>query len=312
MRISILFLLLMLVGSCHAFQYRKYQKDIRRSTLTWGKYKRTYWVHLPPNVRRNKKMPLLFALHGGGGTARGTPKLTYGRFNQLADEKKFIVVYPQAVARQWNDGRKGFKVKSWEENIDDVGFLVEIVNILKRKYSIDSKRVFTSGISNGGFMSTRLLCDRSDVFRAGAIVTATISEAYLPKCKPQNKVGVLVMNGTADKIVPYNGGEVRVLRRKRGKVISTDRYLEFWRKQNGCDSKKTIVNLPDKEDDGTTVSKQTFSKCKKGGDVVLYKIDGGGHTWAGGLEYLNERLVGKTSRDINGCDEVWSFFESLD
>lgn len=311
MKITTLLFILIFFVNCNAFQFRKYQKDIQKSTLNWGKYERTYWVHLPPNVEKAKDLAILFVLHGGSGTAKGMSGFTYGRFNELADQNNFIVVYPQGVGRHWNDGRKSNKTKSWRENVDDVGFLVEIVNSLKKKYRIDSEKVFTSGISNGGFMSTRLLCDRSDVFKGGAVVTATISEDYFPNCKPKNNVGVLVMNGTDDPMVPYDGGEAQVLWSKRGKVISTDDYLEFWRKHNGCDSKKTIVDLPDKENDGTSVSKQTFNKCKKGGDVVLYKINGGGHTWAGGLEILSERLLGKTSRDINACDEIWEFFKSL-
>ncbi|MDC8003907.1 prolyl oligopeptidase family serine peptidase [Aureisphaera galaxeae] len=289
-------------------------KDLILKKLTWQDRERTYWLHLPPEDKMTGALPVLFHLHGGGGTGKGTPGLTYRRFNKIADREGFIVVYPDAIAKNWNDGRTE-NLKPENRDVDDVGFIVEIINQLKSEYSIDATKIFSTGMSNGGFMTSRLLCDRSDLFRGGAILTASISEAYLPKCDPATPVAVLVMNGTDDPLVPYEGGDIRLFKRgkSRGKIISNDDYLEFWQQKNACTGIESDVVLPDKKRrDGTTVHVRTYSNCVSGGALKFYKIVGGGHTWPGGKQYLGKRIIGNTSREINACDEIWEFFSSLD
>ena len=280
-------------------------------TMQFAGYERNYIVHLPPEAKMQKPIPLLFNLHGGGGTAKGTPGLTFGRFNTLADRDGFIVVYPNAIKKNWNDGRKLENVLAWKEDIDDLGFIKAIVNELKKKYKIDASRIFTTGMSNGGFMSSRLLCDRADIFRGGAILTASLSKDYLPKCNPEKPVAVMVMNGTDDPLVPYDGGMVKVFRKTRGEIVSTDDYVDFWKTKNGCELKQDKVDLPDTVDDGTTVSVTKYSDCKEEGALVLYTVNGGGHTWPGGKQYLGKGLIGKTNRDIVACDVIWDFFKTL-
>ncbi len=272
---------------------------------------RNYIVHLPPKEKMNTPVPLLFHLHGGGGTAKGTAGLTFGRFNALADQEGFIVVYPNAINKNWNDGRKLEGELAWKEDIDDVGFITAIVNEIKQKYNIDESRIFTTGMSNGGFMSSRLLCDRANIFRGGAILTASLSKDYMPKCNPEKPVAVMVMNGTDDPLVPYNGGQVKVFRKTRGEIVSTDEIMDFWKAENGCEVKQDKVELPDSVDDGTTVSVTKYTNCKEEGTLVLYTINGGGHTWPGGKQYLGKALIGKTNRDIVACDVIWDFFKAL-
>jgi len=278
--------------------------------MTWEGYERSYLVHLPPKEKMNAPIPVLFNLHGGGGTARGNIGLTFGRFNELADRDGFLVVYPNAIEKNWNDGRPLDLVKAWKENIDDVGFISAIVEELKKNYTIDDDRIFTCGMSNGGFMSSRLLCDRADLFRGGAILTATLSTDYLPQCDPSSPVAVMIMNGTDDKLAPYEGGQIKVFNRKRGEIVPTDDYVDFWREKNGCSEAKSEEHI-DRKDDGTSVSIQRYEQCSPQGPVVLYTIHGGGHTWPGGKQYLGERLIGKTSREINACDVIWEFFKRL-
>ena len=272
---------------------------------------RNYIVHLPPKEKMNAPVPLLFHLHGGGGTAKGTAGLTFGRFNTLADQEGFIVVYPNAINKNWNDGRKLESELAWKEDIDDVGYITAIVNEIKQKYNIDESRIFTTGMSNGGFMSSRLLCDRADIFRGGAILTASLSKDYMPKCNPEKPVAVMVMNGTDDPLVPYDGGHVKVFRKTRGEIVSTDEIMDFWKAENGCEVKQDIVELPDSVDDGTTVSVTKYTNCKEEGALVLYTVNGGGHTWPGGKQYLGKVLIGKTNRDIVACDVIWDFFKAL-
>jgi len=286
--------------------------DISQSFI-WEGRKRNYWLHLPPKDKMISPMPLLFHLHGGGGTGKGTPKLIYNRFNEIADREGFIVVYPDGLSKSWNDGRSE-NLKPQNKNVDDVGFIIEIINRLKETYPINTDRIFTTGMSNGGFMSSRLLCDRTDVFRGGAILTASLSVEYLSKCKPSKPVAVLVMNGTGDHIVPYDGGHVRLFKnsKSRGKIISHDDYVKFWKKNNECTQQLKTIELPDKiKDDGTTVSITNYGNCHDRGALKSYTIKGGGHTWPGGKQYLGKKLVGVTSREINACDEIWDFFSSL-
>lgn len=280
-------------------------------TIHFKGYDRHYIVHIPPAEKLLKPVPLLFNLHGGGGTAKGTAKLTFGRFNDLADRDGFIVVYPNAIDKNWNDGRTLEDVNAWKENIDDVGFITAIVDEMKQKYQIDTTRIFTTGMSNGGFMSSRLLCDAADIFRGGAILTASLSKDYLPLCNPQKPVAVMVMNGTDDPLVPYDGGPVKVFRKTRGDIVSTDDYVRFWKEKNSCTTIKNTVQLPDIADDGTTVSVEEYGDCDTQGALVLYKVNGGGHTWPGGKQYLGERWIGKTNRDIVACDVIWEFFKTL-
>ncbi len=280
-------------------------------TMQFKGYERSYMVHLPPVEKMQRPIPLLFHIHGGGGTAKGTPGLTFGRFNELADRDGFIVVYPNAINKNWNDGRRLEDVLAWKEDIDDVGFITAIVDELKQKHNIDAHRIFTTGMSNGGFMSSRLLCDRADIFRGGAILTASLSKDYLPKCNPEKPVAVMVMNGTDDPLVPYDGGQVKVFRKTRGEIVSTDEIIAFWKAKNGCTIKKNTVQLPDTAADGTTVSVTEYSQCDDQGDLVLYTINGGGHTWPGGKQYLGKVLIGKTNRDIVACDVIWDFFKVL-
>lgn len=317
MKFKIPSLLLITVSICLIFTTckfagtQKHNDEVISYKMNWQGYERLYLVHLPPKEKMQKALPLLFHLHGGGGTAKSNIGLTFGRFNDLADRDGFILVYPQAVEKNWNDGRQSDLVKAWKENIDDVGFIVAIIEKLKQQYSIDTERIFTTGMSNGGFMSSRLLCDKAAFFRGGAILTASLSKDYLPKCQPAKPTAVLIMNGTDDPLVPYDGGQIKVFKKTRGVIISTDEIVQFWQEQNACTTKKPTVNLPDKIADGTTVSVEEYTNCSDRGSLILYKINGGGHTWPGGKQYLGEKWIGKTNRDIVACDVIWSYFKSL-
>lgn len=310
-------LLLFIIGfsltmiSCKSPKNGNYKDNISEFKMNWNGYERLYLVHLPSEEKMQNPVPVLFNIHGGGGTAKGNIKLTFGRFNELSKRDGFIVVYPEAVDKNWNDGRKSDDVKSWRENIDDVGFITAIVDELKKSYNVDNDRIFTSGMSNGGFMSSRLACDKADIFRGSAILTASLSADYLPLCNPEKPMAIMVMNGTKDKLVPYDGGEVKVFKKTRGKIISTDALIDFWKKQNDCTTKKSTVKLEDTVDDGTTVFVEEYSNCNDRGSLILYKINEGGHTWPGGKQYLGEWLIGKTNRDIVACDVIWNYFKFL-
>ncbi len=290
----------------------EYRAGLQFFDMTLENRTRTYQVYFPEERFIENELPLLFVLHGGGGDATGLIEGTFDRFNELADRDGFIVIYPEGFESQWNDGRgvNGLGT-AWDEDINDVGFISEIVDQLQSDFNVDMERIFTTGISNGGFMSSRLLCDRSDLFKGGAIVTATLPEAYLNQCNPNNMTSVLVLNGTEDPLVPYEGGQITILGQERGLIIATDTYMQFWADINNCQMDPMVTDLPDMEDDGTTVQVHDYAPCGNQAAVQLYRIEGGGHTWPGGQDLLPEFLVGRTSEEFVACDVIWDFFNSL-
>lgn len=272
---------------------------------------RMFLLYQPEIKKTQSTIPLLIFIHGGGGSARSSVKLTENRFNELADKDGFLVAYAQAVDKNWNDGRKGDFAEAIEENIDDVGYFRKLIKMVSENFMVDTNQIYACGISNGGFMTARLACEMNTQIKAVAIVSATMSEDFSLRCHPQHLPRLLVMNGTADPLVPYNGGEVTVFRQTRGKVIATDALVSFWCNTDHCNENPEVSSLPDLDtEDGTRVEKQIYRNNESNNEVVLYKIIGGGHSWPGGYEFFSERLVGKTCRDINACDEIWEFFRN--
>jgi len=272
---------------------------------------RTYRLYVvPSNVTGAEPVPVLFVLHGGGGDAESAERLTRSGFHDLADEHGFLVVYPEGVDNHWNDGRSLDDTAS-QENIDDIGFFAALINHLDEKYTIDRARVYATGISNGGFMSYRLACDLSDQIAGIAAVTANLSDELAANCHPTRPVSILIINGTDDPLVLFGGGDVKILRQVRGTVLSTTDTVAFWREQNGCTQSPVIERLPDRDpDDHTRVRYEASSGCASGHAVDVYVVEGGGHTWPGGAQYLHRWFIGRTSRDIDANTIIWSFFEA--
>jgi len=286
-----------------------------KRTLKQGNIDRSYFLYVPKSVNPEKPTRVLFAFHGGGGNA-GRILRFYG-IVPIADKYGLLVVAPQGVNKHWNDGRDSEVFKEQDATIDDVAFVDLLLAKVKAEFKVDDKRIYAMGMSNGGFMCQRLAIERASTFAAVAAVPAKMG-IPLAKTTPTAPVSVMFINGTKDPLVPYNGGEVVVnlfprlarLRkpRSRGKIISTQAAVDYWLKHNKIDSKPTVAKLPDKDpDDGSTVTVSTWAGANA--SVVLYKIDGGGHTYPGGMQYRSERFIGKTNRDFKAIDAIWSFLE---
>jgi len=276
-------------------------------------YTREFILHLPVHYEQLGNIPLLIALHGGAGTARGMIGLTKGRFNELADEYGFLVVYPQGLGKSWNDGRQDPISYAHENNIDDIGFFRKLILKMTDEYKADPGKVCVTGISNGGFMSVRVSRDLADQVKAVVPVCAGIPAATKDAHLSAPPVNMLLINGTDDPLVPYNGGEVTVLGKKRGMVLSTDETISMFVARNACSDVARIEEIADNDpQDGTRVIREEYTNTDTGNKVVLLKVIDGGHTWPGGWQYLKEKWIGKTSMDINACDEIWSFFRSLE
>jgi len=272
--------------------------------------KREYIVHFPANYTKQVPPALVIILHGGTGNAERMERAT--KYDQLADDKGFIACYPEAYGGNWNDGREFIQSKASRQNIDDVGFISALIYKLEMQYDLDPGKIYVTGVSNGGTMTYRLACELSDKIAAAAAVIANVPEEVYNKCRPSNKVPIIIMNGTDDPLMPYNGGYVTVGKRTRGKVKSTEDTVNLWVQNNNCDPA-----APDKEkihkdiNDEVNTEKITYkSKDNDGAEVVFYKINNGGHTWPGGPQYLPVMIIGKTSKDVIMEEEIWSFFES--
>ncbi len=279
---------------------------------------REYRIHVPSSAADPALVPLVVFLHGGGGTSRQSSSMG---LTKLSDLHGFIVVYPNAIDKHWNDGRVSPRFVEHDKTINDVEFIASLVQQLKKQYSIDSSKVFAAGISNGGFMTQRLAIERSEIFSAVGIITASMGEPLKYKFSPTKPVSVLYMNGTEDPLVPYNGGEIKVdlfprLNRalgrsttKRGKCIPTNEAVALWVKRNGITTSPTVRGLADKEPyDGSTIELTMWERGQQETAVALYKVVGGGHNIPGGIQYLPQRIIGRTNRDIEGFEILWQFF----
>lgn len=302
-----------LLGMCAwAYPASAASGELVSRTLSHGGLDRVYLFYSPAGIAERKgPRSLLLVLHGGSGTAHGMVRITRNRFNELAEQRGFYVVYPQGIDKSWNEGRKGRIDGAHRRNIDDVGFLGALIDHLKSSYAIDTGRVFVTGMSNGGMMALRLGCSLPDKIRGIAPVVSSIPVDILALCQAPSNVSLVLFNGTRDPLVPYDGGTINAFGQKRGEIIAIERTLDLWRTKARCGATPVTRNLPDIAEDGMRVVRVEYRQCEADAKVVLYRIEGGGHTWPGGEQYLGERLVGRTSRDISAADELWTIFSEL-
>jgi len=274
---------------------------------------RSYKLYVPAAPDPKTPRPLLLALHGGFGDGAAMERLTQSGFNRLADQEGFLVVYPDGVEKHWNDGRSQVSYRSHKEKIDDVGFLAALIDEIARQFPLDRQRVYATGMSNGAMMCHRLAAELSDRIAAIAPVGGSIPEDLLPRCRPPRPVPVLIISGTADPLVPWAGGDIRgglFGQRSIGRVLSAPAAAEHWARHNGCVAPPAITRLADKDpEDGTQVRQEAYGGGKDGSEVILLAVEGGGHTWPSGWQYLAEAFVGKTCKDVDACAVIWEFFK---
>jgi polyhydroxybutyrate depolymerase len=267
-----------------------------RRTLRMDGVSRGYLMYLPSTYRAGRPVPLVLVFHGGGGRASGIAPHT--GFSRLAEQEGFVVVYPDGLEGRWNDGR------GYAATHDDVGFVRVLLDTLERELSIDPRRVYATGISNGAIFSYRLACDLPGVFAAVAPVAGAMPVDLAPSCRHTEPVSVLAMQGTADPLMPYAGGGVG---RRPGRVLSAEQSVDFWATLDGCAEPALVTAEADlTPDDGTRVRRTIFNGCRDRRSVELYTVEGGGHTWPGGPPVGGS--VGRVSRDIDATPVIWSFF----
>ncbi len=269
--------------------------------------KRTFLYHIPKNTATPP--PLIIALHGGGGSGESMINLTKGGFNTLSETYGYIVVYPDAVEKHWNDGRGIEDYYSNRENIDDVKFISSLIDHFYSNFNIDKSRVFVTGMSNGGLMAFRIACELSEKVKGIAPVAASMSENIYSVCNLSKQVSVIIIHGTDDPLIPFEGGTIVFNGINLGSVIGAINTANYFSNLYSCANISEKQYLADRDpDDGTRAWKIEYTNCENNTRILLIGIDGGGHTWPDGSPYLPESVIGKVCRDFNACQEIVNFF----
>lgn len=275
--------------------------------MTSGGITRTGQLYIPSVYDASKATPLVIAYHGGFALGENQEKLTH--MSQIADKENFVILYPDGVSRHWNDGRtKEGGARLDTGTVDDVQFTKDMISVVSKRLNIDAKRIYATGISNGGMMAYRVGCELTSTFAAIAPVSSGLPKEYVGKCQPQGTIPLLMMQGTADPLIPFDGGQIQG---DRGETLPTRETLAWWINTNRASTTPQTSQLPDADpNDDTTITREYYAPLDaSGAPVDFYIINGGGHTWAGGNQYANERLIGKTSRDIDASQLIWDFFK---
>lgn len=293
---------------------------------------RPYDVHLPPAYDGGTPRPVVIVLHGGGGSKEDARRQACpngdlddpGCLDRLADCEGFLVVYPDGTlgspltnARTFNagGGAGGFACISGEscaQQVDDVRFFGDLLDALETDLGIDPARVYATGFSNGAAMAHRLACELSDRIAAIAPIGAGNQFSAVEACAPARSVPVLEIHGTDDPCWPYAGGEnacAGLL--SPGLQVPVPETVADWASRNECRSEPVVFNWPDFDPaDGTTVTSVSYRDCSDGGDVVLLRVNGGGHAWPGGSGFLPEPIVGRSSQEFSANRALWRFFRA--
>ena len=268
---------------------------------------RTFLLHVPPGYRVETPLPLVVVLHGALSTGGLTEAET--GFSDLADTEGFLVAYPEGIGilgllQHWNAGH--CCAKAAEDGVDDVGFLAEVISIVRGKLSVDPGRIYMAGMSNGGMLAYRFAAERGGELAAAAVVSGAIGSSgedgkerwRLPK--PERPVPVIIFHGLADETIPAAGG---MRSGKRGiSFRSIDNATDFWREADGC------RGTPGTElSRGGKVLRTTWNDCRDGSAVESWLLAGWGHQWP--ARHLTERPdIDKSLRGFDATRRIWEFF----
>ncbi len=268
--------------------------------LASGGQERTFRLHVPRDLRAGAAVVLV--LHGTGGDAASMVSVT--GFDALADQVGFVVAYPEALGGNWLDLAHGGAA---DRNTD---FAVDLVDAIAATVSIDQRRIYATGLSAGGTMSLLLACDARGRFAAVAPVAGALSPGTLGLIDGMRRpTSVLMINGTADAIVPYWGG---ALNWTGANTTVAPAPTTAWTiaGRDGCGFFPAWSELPDTAWwDSCRAQRTRWTGGLGGSEVELWTIVGGGHTWPGSRIWLPWFVFGGTCYDIDGTAEIWSFFQ---
>jgi len=273
------------------------------------KMTRTFIVHVPPKFDGKSKVPVVFMLHGAGGSGEGAIPET--GWDAKSDREGFIAVFPDGTPprpllparflmnpRLWNDGsgRGAIGVN----NVDDLGFISAMIDFLEAHYAADPARVYCTGFSNGASMTFSVGLNLSNRVAAIAPVAGHLWERDKQLVYP---VPLLYIVGTADPLNPLGGGKVKLPWETIENRPPVGDSLKEWERMLGCGPEVRTAR-------GKGVLEITYDQCAKGGEVEYYKVTGLGHIWPGGKNRLPEKWVGLPSDALNATDVIWEFFKA--
>lgn len=289
---------------------------IARTLTLPGQPERRFFVYNAPLPHDDERHPqgraLMLFLHGGGGSAERFVNQTHTNLLDAARRHDTVLIFPEGVEHHWNDGRVSRQLtKTVELGVDDVKFLNRVIDTALADYRINPDAVMMVGISNGGMMTHRFACESAERLQAMAVISSSMPTPLVTTCQPKRPVSALFINGTADPLVPYTGGNVGKAG-VRGQVIGVEQDVQYWAARFPGYQRTTppkTVNWPDKApNDGTRVEELTY--YKNGPQVVrLLKVINGGHSWPGTTKHLPQILVGTTTQEINAADVLWAFLK---
>lgn len=286
---NLIFLLILSTSAAHS------QQTINAS-ITHGGLQRDYILYVPANYTGTQNVPLLFNFHGY--TSNASQQMFYGDFRAIADTAGFIIVHPEGKLD--GSGQTHFNVGWGGSSIDDLGFSSALIDSLMMDYAIDADRVYSTGMSNGGFMSFHLACNLSSRIAAIASVTGSMVPSTVSNCAASHPTAIMQIHGTSDGTVAYNGGG--------GISASIPNVLTYWSNYNNTDATAITTAVPNTNTlDGCTAEKIAYLNGDSCTEVVHYKITGGAHTWPGA-----PITIGVTNRDINASTEIWKFVSRYD
>jgi polyhydroxybutyrate depolymerase len=284
---------------------------LNKIKLNHNGIKRNCYVYFPDGLDKNKPIPLVIAMHPGGTNSKMMIK--YTGMNAVADKEKFIVAYPEAYEKYWNDGREYEGIKSQKLQIDDVGFISELIDNFISDKNVDPKRVYITGASSGAMMCYRLACELTNRITALAPILATMPENLIYRCLPRSNISVMILLSEKDPIVPWKGGDIKFGRKYLGRCVSASTNLKFWTTLNSCSEEPLSEATTNTDASGkTTIVKENFLDCEKNTKVVFYALKNSGHGWPGGKPYLSPRIAGNPPIGFNASEMIWNFFKECD
>ena len=264
---------------------------------------RSYLLHIPKNAHGTEKLPLVIAFHGGGGNAGNMARMS--GFDEKADRENFLVVYPNGTGRAGGTrltfNAVGCCAYAMRNNVDEAAFISALIDTLIKENGIDKDRVYLTGFSNGAMVTSYLAARLTEKIAAAAPVSGSI---FVDPPKPSGKVAILLIHGTADTAVPYDGGmsgRALIVPNQSEPYRSVKDEALYWAKNSGCGT------AADKTTKGNLTT-ETYKGCSPGGEVEVISIEGGEHAWPGGKKGREE--ADEPSRDLNATDAIWEFFKT--
>ncbi len=261
-------------------------------TVSHDGLQREYILYIPANYTGNTAVPLVFNFHGFGSNA--SEQMFYGDFRPIADTEGFMIVHPEGTLF---NGTTHWNVGGWTNGstVDDVGFTEAMIDQLSGQYNIDPARIYSTGMSNGGFMSFQLACQLSDKIAAVASVTGSMTPEIFNNCDPQHPTPILQIHGTMDAVVPYNG---------QNGMKSIDEVLQYWVDFNNCNTDASVSDVPNiNTTDGSSAEHYVHFGGDFGAKTEHFKVIGGAHTWPG-----SAFSIPGTNQDFDASHEIWEFF----